>query len=278
MALPKYLEQEIVKLIYAHKNDLLSEVTNGQAVEFVDVYGYKYGTQFEDFSTDFYQFGPATLEGTGTYYKDTSTGTYYEDFFFNLDVPFFAGDGSSLVPTHIKSIFDSINNYGSGTYHFGGGITMEAFDNNAFQSSTLEVFYNGIQLQTDDSVISSYLSLDSGGTYFGNSNNVTGNYSDLTISENQATLFVNTGASIGATGQIEIYEKLGVLRTNVSAYNATQAIDGFFQIIANPTDTVQPIRFRMSGLKSYATLLDATTDGLLPGDLFIIGSVINIVP
>ncbi len=64
----------------------------------------------------------------------------------------------------------------------------------------------------------------------------------------------------------------------MSAYNATQAVDGFFQIIANPTDAVQPIRFRMSGLKSYATLLDATTDGLVSGDLFIIGSVINIVP
>lgn len=275
MALPKYLEQEIVKFIYAHKNNLLNGITGGQTTEFIDDYGYKYGTQFEEFETDFYQFGPATVESTGTYYKD-SAGVYYEDYFGNINTPLFGGDGSTLDPFHIKSIYDANINAGTGIYTFLSGARIESFD--AINFCDFSVFSNGASISFDDSLIQSSLGVDSGGVFITSGDLSNNNYSEIAATDISTKMFLNSIPNINSTGIFEIYENTGALEASMSVNNAASAVTASFKIVSDASDLVQPVRFKISGLKTYVDLSAATTDGLVTGDLFIIGTTLNIVP
>ncbi len=53
--------------------DTFGAGTGLREFEFTDNFGYKYGTQFEEFDNDFIYFGPETFEGAGTYYKDPNS-------------------------------------------------------------------------------------------------------------------------------------------------------------------------------------------------------------
>jgi len=245
----------------------------------IDAYGYNYGTKFKNFDTDFFYFGPATFEGAGTYYEDPNSNSYYNDFFYNNNIPFFGGDGSTLQPIHIKSLYDEYSDMLSGTYHFSNQIRSEVLNATTGQYSEYSMFDDEINLLVNySSIYSAYFSLDSGNVQMGYSNPMTLSYGDFILRENEASISVNNSLSIGATGQFLIYEKTGVLKTGMLTSNSTQIKNGHIQFVVDPTDAVQPIKINIAGLNTYADLAAATTAGLVTGDLFIAGNVLNIVP
>jgi hypothetical protein len=245
----------------------------------VDAYGYNYGTKFKNFDTDFYWFGPVTLEGAGTYYKDPISGSYYNDFFYNNNVPYFGGDGSLLQPIHVKSIFDADSAMLSGTYHFPNHIQSEV--RNIITSGYSEIYLDDdeIYLNSNSSVLyNAYLSLDSADIQMGYANNLTSSYGDFLLSGDTASISLNNSMSIGANGQFLIYSKTGVLESGMLISNTSQVKNGHIKLIADPLDAVQSVKINIEGLNTYVDLAAATTAGLVKGDLFIVGNVLNIVP
>ena len=243
--------------------------------QFTDEFGYNYGTKFKTFESDFYVF-PSTIsvETPGVYYKDPVAGTYYEDFIFNLNVPAFGGDGSTLFPAYIKSIFD-------GTYYLDiviavGTIEMHV-ENLASDNSRIQIEYDSININTTVGSINTgvFSSSFSSGISFQDS--ISGQTSLLSVSATETSLKANDITAQTDVG-IDIQDTSGVKIVSMNANNIAQSYTAGFNIYADPTDATQPVRLNISGLKTYVDLAAAQADGLLSGDLFIVGNILNIVP
>lgn len=243
-----------------------------------DQYGYKYNQTFKTFDSEFYQFmGPITVEGSGRYYRDQNTGQYFEDFFFNLNVPEFGGDGSSLVPAYITSIYDGVDYLNF--YIAGGEIEMRVEESTgilgqyAFQSISNDTIFSRVinnstdsHLQISDSGITmSYVDY----TYFKLTSLALSN-GEFYIKSIDSTNDVFTGLSSTDISNIKTLSLFG--NNTAQSYNAS------INLIADYTNATQPVKINISGLKTYVDLAAATTDGLTTGDLFIVGNVLNIVP
>jgi len=259
--------------------DTFGAGTGLREFEFTDNFGYKYGTQFEEFDNDFIYFGPETFEGAGTYYKDPNSDSYYNDFFYNNNIPFFGGDGTTLQPFHIKSLYDSYSELLSGTYHFPYQIWSEVRNILTNEFTEVSQYTDEIYFQINDSgTNSSYISFEPSDIQMSVANILSLNYGDFILRESEASLSLNNSIAIGATGQFLIYEKTGILETAMITGNTTQLVSGSIKILANPASATLPIRVNVKGLNTYADLTAATAAGLLSGDLFLIGTALSIVP
>jgi hypothetical protein len=243
--------------------------------QFTDEFGYDYGTKFKTFESDFYGFpSTTTVVGPGVYYKDPVSGAYYEDFAFNLNVPAFGGDGSTLFPAYIKSIFD-------GTYYLNMSIAVGSLEMRvedlASDNSQISIEYDSITINTNVGNINTGIGLDntSSSIYF--QDNISGQTSLLSVSATEASLKANDLTAQTEIG-IDIQDTAGVKSVSMNANNIAQTYTAGFNIYADPTDATQPVRLNISGLKTYIDLAAAQADGLLSGDLFIVGNVLNIVP
>lgn len=242
--------------------------------EFDDEFGYKYGTEFEEFTTDFLEFPGTTVQGPGTYYNDPLTGTFYNDFVFNINTPTFGGDGSSLQPVWVKTLFNG--NSVTNMYLFPYEFTV--FSENAFnEEGTIEVEPNSLELSINNNgTYFSQIYLNDTGLYLSANDNINGLNSVLTLLTDSIT-FKHDNV-IGINTGIDIYESAGIYNTSLSTNNVAQLAYGAFTIIADPTSVTQPIKMNITGIKTYIDLASAVSDGLTQGDLFIVGNVLNIVP
>jgi hypothetical protein len=242
---------------------------------FTDEFGYNYGTKFKTFDSDYYEFPfTTTVEAPGVYYKDPVSGTYYEDFAFNSNVPAFGGDGSTFFPAYIKSIFD-------GTYYLNivmavGSIEMRVEDL-ASDNSQISIAYDNIFFNTSVGSINTSISLDAVSSGISFEDNISGQTSILSLSATEASLKANDLTAQTEIG-IDIQDTAGVKSVSMNANNIAQTYTAGFNIYADPTDATQPVRLNISGLKTYVDLAAAQADGLLSGDLFIVGNILNIVP
>ena len=241
---------------------------------FTDDFGYNYGTEFEEFTTDFLQFPDTTVEGFGTYYRDPLTGTFYNDFVFNLNTPDFGGNGSSLVPVWVKTLFNG--NYYTDMYMFPYEFTV--ISENAFNE----------QGSLDLNSSSCQISIDNNGTFFTQlylndsaisltSNNNTSNKASLLTLANDSIVFKHTD-SFSVNNGIDMYESAGIYYTSFLSSNIAQLANSAITFITDPTSSTQPIKLNISGIKAYANLAAATADGLTTGDIFRIGETLSIVP
>lgn len=242
---------------------------------FTDEFGYQYGTKFKTFDSDFYGFpSTTTVVAPGVYYKDPISGNYYEDFTFNVNVPEFGGDGSTFFPGYIKSIFD-------GTYYLNMSMVVGSLEfrveDLASDNSQISIEYDSIFLNSNIGNINAGIFLDNAscGVYF--QDTLLNQNSFLSVSNNESFL-----RSTDVSGQteigIDIQDTAGVKSVSMNANNIAQTYTAGFNIYADPTDATQPVRLNISGLKTYIDLAAAQADGLLSGDLFIVGNVLNIVP
>jgi hypothetical protein len=244
----------------------------------IDQYGYKYNQTFKTFDSEFYQFmGPITLEGSGRYYRDTNTGNYFEDFFFNLNIPEFGGDGSSLVPAYITSIYDG-NNY-LNFFIAGGEIEMIVEEATGIigQFASQSISNDNIFSRVTNNSIDSQLQISDGG--------VTMSYVDYTYFKSTALALSNGEFYIKSVDSVnDVFT--GLSSTDISniktlslfGNNTAQSYNASINLITDYANTTQPVKINISGLKTYVDLAAATTDGLTAGDLFIVGNVLNIVP
>jgi len=254
--------------------DTFGAGTGLREFESTDNFGYNYGTQFEEFTTDFLEFPGTTVEGSGTYYRDPLTGSFYNDFFFNLNTPAFGGDGSSLEPVWIKTLFNG-NNF-TDMYMFPYEFTV--ISENAFnERGEIDIESTSAQLSiNNNSTYISQLYLNDNGLYL-SANNIINESSNFNLLYNSISLKYDNFISGINTG-IDIYESSGIQYTALSTNNFAQLAIGSFSIIADPTSVAQPIKINILGIKTYVDLAAAVADGLTQGDLFISGNVLNIVP
>ena len=167
----------------------------------------------------------------------------------------------------------------SGTYHFPGQIWSEVVNTVTNQNSQFQIYDDEIYMNLlYSSIYNTYLSLDSANIEMGHSNNISSNYVDFILRENEASISLNNSLSIGAIGQFLIYEKTGILKTGMLTSNSTQIKNGHIQFVVDPADSVQPIKINISGLNTYSNLAQATAAGLITGDLYITGNTLCIVP
>jgi hypothetical protein len=241
---------------------------------FTDNFGYNYGTEFEEFTTDFLQFPDITVEGPGTYYRDPLTGTFYNDFVFNLNTPDFGGDGSSLEPAWVKTIFNG--NSFTDMYMFPYEFTV--ISENAFnEQGELNLNPSSCEISIDNNnTFFTQLYLNDSAIYLSAYNNTSNRASLLTL-ENDSISFKHTEFSIVNNG-IDMYESAGIYYTSFLSSNIAQSATSAITFITDPTSSTQPIKLNISGIKAYANLAAATADGLTTGDIFRIGETLSIVP
>lgn len=243
-----------------------------------DQYGYKYNQTFKTFDSEFYQFmGPITLEGSGRYYRDTNTGNYFEDFFFNLNIPEFGGDGSFLVPAYITSIYDGTDYL---TSSIGGGeieMRVEEATGVLGQFASQSISNNDVSSRVSNNSIDSQF-------YLSNTN-ITMTYVDYTynqfseLSLSNGEFYIKSVDSLNdAFTGINVTDSAGVKTLSLFGNNTNQVYYANINIITDYANATQPVKINISGLKTYVDLAAATTDGLTAGDLFIVGNVLNIVP
>lgn len=247
--------------------------------QFTDADGFDYGTTFEEYTSSYPELGGSTIVGGGTYYKDPNPGgSYYEDFVLNLNTPQFGGDGTSLIPIWLKYINDSVN-FVNMTMSASQG-DMQFVTQNTLTTGRGGVLVddNGVDLYFSNSVDSTQASiaLNSNNININSTNNDATSATAMTISASAISMQWNDPLS-DITNYISV-ENIGT-SVEMGFYGniISTGSNGYFRMILDPADVAQPLRFNITGLNSYADEATAKLAGLNVGDLFLIGTALNVV-
>ncbi len=276
MAIPKYLSEEIVKLIYAHTSNNQNNNSGSVTIEFTDACNLDYGIQLETITPKNPELPSGPFSGIRNYYENPS-GSYFEEFVINLNTPVFGGVCGDIIPLYVMQIFDMTDDSTLSMYIGNGDIEFSANEITGDGNAGAQITTRGFNANYSDSLGSTDISVSSFYGSMSKSDYLSGLNSGLEVYTKYFNLRTNDPLSATNIGLYSQDLGFGNYRISLQGDTTLPVIPQNAFIGITVDNVAELVKVSML-VPEFADAAAAQLAGYSANDVFRTGEILKIIP